>query len=60
MGEVYLAEDTKLGRKVALRLLPAEFTRDAGRQVLLDLHFEVETHLRFHLAFVSSPAQQGK
>ena len=29
MGEVYLAQDTKLDRKVAMKFLHEEFTKDA-------------------------------
>jgi Tol biopolymer transport system component len=31
MGEVFLARDARLDRKVAIKMLPVEFTRDAGR-----------------------------
>ena len=31
MGEVYLATDTTLGRPVAVKVLPAEFSVDADR-----------------------------
>lgn len=31
MGDVYLAEDTRLGRRVALKLLPTAFSQDAER-----------------------------
>ncbi|MBO0723146.1 MAG: protein kinase, partial [Blastocatellia bacterium] len=33
MGEVWLAEDARLGRKLALKVLPHEFTSDASRVI---------------------------
>src|SRR6266403_3708408 len=40
MGEVYLAHDTRLGRKIALKLLPTHLTTDKDRL----RRFEQEAH----------------
>ena len=45
MGEVYLGEDTKLKRKVALKILPAEFALDAERMRRFALEAEAVSAL---------------
>ena len=52
MGEVFLARDTRLGRDVAIKALPAEFERNPERLA----RFEREARL---LASLSHPAIAG-
>ncbi len=42
MGEVYLAEDTKLDRKVALKFLPRHLTEDKEAQLRFEREAQAE------------------
>ena len=41
MGEVYRATDTKLGREVAIKVLPETFAKDPGRMARFQREAEV-------------------
>src|SRR5512135_2979795 len=55
MGEVYRARDTRLGREVALKVLPGAFARDAERQA----RFEREARLLASLNHASIATVHG-
>jgi serine/threonine protein kinase len=41
MGEVYLAQDTRLGRRIAIKILPDKFSRDPQRMARFDREAKV-------------------
>jgi serine/threonine protein kinase len=57
MGEVYRAKDGRLGREVAVKVLPAEFADDPGR---LRRFFEHEAHSGRRPPPMASPATSSR
>jgi serine/threonine protein kinase len=53
MGEVYLAQDTRLGRSVAIKILPDQFSRDIQRMARFDREAKVLASLNHpHIASI--------
>jgi serine/threonine protein kinase len=53
MGEVYRATDTKLGRQVALKVLPPAFARDLERMTRFEREAKVPASLNHpHIAAI--------
>ncbi len=64
MGEVYLGEDTRLGRKVAIKVLPAEYASDPERLARFEQEARAAAALNHpHIAVVhdvgSEPGEDG-
>src|SRR4029453_18244809 len=64
MGEVYRARDTRLGREVAIKILPRAFTADASRLARFEREARVLASLNHpHIAaiygFEEGPAEAG-
>ena len=60
MGEVYLAEDTRLGRKVAIKVLPVEFASDPERLARFEQESRAAAALNHpHIAAVYDVGSEG-
>ena len=60
MGEVYLGEDTRLGRKVAIKVLPAEFAADPERLARFEQEARAAAALNHpHIAVVHDIGTEG-
>ena len=61
MGEVYLGEDTRLGRKVAIKVLPAEFAGDPERLARFEQEAKAAAALNHpHIAVVHDVGAEGE
>src|ERR1043166_8771632 len=60
MGEVYQATDSKLGRSVAIKLLPEAFARDADRAARFEREARVLASLNHpHIAAIFGIEEQN-
>ncbi|MFQ5742996.1 MAG: protein kinase [Acidobacteriota bacterium] len=60
MGEVYLGEDTRLGRKVAIKVLPQEFASDPERLARFEQEARAAAALNHpHIAAVFDVGTEG-
>ncbi len=60
MGEVFRARDTKLGREVAIKILPEEFTKDAERLARFDREAKLLASLNHpHVAAIHGLEEVG-
>ncbi len=60
MGEVYQAKDQKLGRDVAIKVLPEELARDADRVARLQREAKVLASLNHpHIAAIHGLEESG-
>ncbi len=60
MGEVYLGEDTRLGRKVAIKVLPEEYASDPERLARFEQEARAAAALNHpHIAVVRGIGTEG-